>query len=106
MKNGIIKLGTPFAKKIGFTSDKFAGYLWKNDSIILISFIISLQEGNGHFVALVKELLKRKYTVHVPTPSMRMRKIMKEMGAIETVEEDELMGPGEILELCGGIKNE
>lgn len=97
--NGIINLDSKFAKTIGFTSEKFNGYLWKKGRVIIVSFIISLQEGQGNFLKLIKNIQKQKYIIHVPTPSARMRKIMREAGAKEIVEHDATLGPVEIMEL-------
>jgi hypothetical protein len=42
-------LDSPFAKKIGFTSNKFDGYLWCEKNTIIISVIISHCQSKGNF---------------------------------------------------------
>ena len=74
--NGIIKLDTPFAKKIGFTSDKFDGYLWLDNNRIMISFITSLQVDKGNFSKLLNNIWNMGFKVAVPTPSAKMRVIL------------------------------
>jgi len=80
MKNGIVKLGTKRADKLGFMADKFDGWLWKKDAHITISFIISKQEGTGNLRTLFDNIIKAGYGVKVPTPSNRMRAICKKLG--------------------------
>ena len=84
MKDGIIKLDSLRARELGFTSDRFDGYLWKKDKAIIISFIVSRQRGN--FRSLVERILSRGWAVKVPTPLGRMREIVKKNGYVMTVE--------------------
>ena len=73
---GMIRLNTPFARKIGFTSDKFLGYLWLDNDRIMISSIISLHENKGNLSRLFKSIWKMGFKVAVPTPSAKMRIIL------------------------------
>lgn len=73
---GMIELDSEFAKTIGFTSDKFEGYLWYKDDIIIVSFIRSKKKGNCKpFI----EALREKYIIHIPTPSNIMKIIGKKL---------------------------
>jgi len=73
----MIALDSPFASEIGFTSDKFDGYLWYTSGIITISVIISKQPGHGNFGRLLRAIRDRGFITHVPTPSRRMTAILK-----------------------------
>jgi len=80
MKDGIINLDTDFAKELGFTSDKFYGYLWISKNTIWISFIESKQQGKGHFKALLDTIKEKGYDIIVPTPFPRMEAICLKWG--------------------------
>ena len=64
--DGIITLDTDRAKVLGFTSDKYEGYLWKQGDAVIVSFIVSKQRGN--FRELVRRIHALGLTVKVPTP--------------------------------------
>lgn len=78
--NGKIELDSPFAQEIGFTSDKFDGWLWLEDARVLISFIISRQPGEGHLSQLFSAIEARGFAVAVPTPMGLMRAILARKG--------------------------
>jgi len=78
--NGIINIDTPMAKQIGFTGDKFDGYLWKDGKRIIISFIESKQQGEGHLSQLFNNIEKAGFVVAVPTPLGKMQSILKYKG--------------------------
>ena len=78
MKDGIINLDTPRGRQLGFTSDKYDGYLWKKGYSIIVSFIMSKARGN--FRALVKRIHSLGYTVEVPMPLGRMQEIVLKNG--------------------------
>jgi len=82
----LIHLDTPFAKELGFTSDRFAGWLGKKDGYIYISFIESLHPGKGHLSELFDNILKLGYGIKVPTPFARMRAIITKKGFKKTSE--------------------
>lgn len=82
----IIEPDTTFAKELGFTSDRFEGWLGKKDGYIYISFIISLQSGKGHLSELFQNIQKKGYGIKVPTPFAHMRAIIKKKGFHKTVE--------------------
>ena len=89
MMEGIIELDTDFAKELGFTSDKFQGYLWGYPDHIYISFIESNQEGQGNLSSLFDEIWKQGLTIKVPTPFARMRAILEHKGFRQTWEYSE-----------------
>jgi hypothetical protein len=76
MKDGLILPGSKRGRVFGFTSERFEGYLWKCGDRILISLIISLQRGQGHFRELVGNIHAQGYTVAVPCPMADMRLIL------------------------------
>jgi len=85
MKNPIDS-GTSDADELGFTEDKFYGYLWKTDNTIMVSLIVSHHPGKGNFSAFVRGLLEKGYTVKVPTPFPNMLAILKHMHFHQTWE--------------------
>lgn len=87
--DGIIKPDSSVGKELGFTSDKFDGYLWKIDDHIMISFIVSLDQGRGNLRNLFESIWKRGYQVWVPTPFPRMLAILKRLGFTQTFEYDD-----------------
>jgi len=89
--NGMIDLDTKFAKEIGFTSDKFGGYLWKTNNHITLCFIVSRQEGKGNLSSLFNLIWQKGYKIEVPTPLPRMLAIIKAKGFKQKFEYDEEM---------------
>ena len=73
----IIKLDTPFAVEIGFTSDKFScdSYLWGAEQGIVISNIASNVKGS--FKSMMEKIQDRGLIFRIPTPSHRMQEIGK-----------------------------
>jgi len=94
---GMIKLDSSFAKKIGFTSDKFEGYLWRDEKVITISVIISLQEGQGHLRELIERIEEKGYHILVPTPMPAMMILLKRWGFTSRFQ-DGMFGPVNIWE--------
>lgn len=86
MKDGIIILDGKFATEIGFTCDKFEGYLWKVGDYIYISLIKSLNPGHRDLSTLFNSILKKGYGIKVPTPFPRMESICKRKGFKLTTE--------------------
>jgi hypothetical protein len=82
--DGIINLDTDRAKLLGFTSDKYDGYLWRQGDAIMVSFIVSWQRGN--FRELVRRIHALGLTVKVPTPLGRMQEILLKNGYEHTTE--------------------
>ncbi len=88
IKDGPIFPDDKFARKIGFTRDKFDSYLWKDGDSIYISVIISKQPGKGNFSKLINNILKMGYKVKVPIPLGLMRLILLKKGLKKTYEWD------------------
>ena len=84
--DGMIKLDSPLGKEFGFTGDKFDGYLWKTDDVVIISFIMSKTPGKGHFSTLLDAIWREGYTIHVPTPLGQMLPILEAKGFEQTWE--------------------
>ncbi len=97
--DAIVNLGSKEAEIIGFTPDKFDGYLWIRDSTVIISFIISLEEGKGNLKKLFENIREAGFgRIQVPTPSAKMEHLCKRWGFTKKIERDELFGAVEILE--------
>ncbi len=92
-KDGMIAFGSKEAEELGFTPDKFDGYLWKQDDAIIISLIVSKAKGN--FKELVDKIRSFGLAVKIPTPLGRMQNIVKKNGYRHTIEDSE-MGAVEI----------
>lgn len=75
-----IEPDSSWGQKIGFTSDKFSGYLWKEEKYITISFIESLTPGKGNLSNLFDKIQELGYGIKVPTPSARMTAIIMKKG--------------------------
>lgn len=83
---GLIALDSEKAVALGFTSDKFHGYLWQLDGSIMISLIISLKPGQGNLSALFDAILQTGYAVKVPIPMGHMKAILIQKGFTQTLE--------------------
>ena len=81
-----IDLDTPEAIEIGFTSDKFDGYLWRKENCISISFIISRYPGQGNLSKLFDAITAKGIDIKVPNPFPRMESICKKKGFIKIQE--------------------
>lgn len=92
MNDSIIELDTFIAKELGFTSDKFSGYLWRKDNYIFISFIVSLLEGQGNLSNLFRTIQLKGFGIKVPTPFARMKAICISKGFKKTEEWFKEMG--------------
>jgi len=88
----IIKLDSEFGRKLGFTSDKFEGWLWRDGNDIWISFIKTKHEGRGDLSRLFETILEMGYTIKVPTPVGKMKLILINKGFKRTIEFDERTG--------------
>ncbi len=76
----MIELDSARAKELGFTSDRFDGWLWDEGDNVFISFIESKDEGKGNLRQLIQTIWDEGKTVKVPTPSTRMAMILARMG--------------------------
>ena len=98
MNDGMITTDSDFGQQIGFTSDKFFGYLWKQGARIIISLIESRVEGRGDLSRLFDAIEAAGYRVAVPTPLGRMEGILRHKGFAPHLESGPEMGVVEIWE--------
>lgn len=96
MIDGVIDTDSAAGKELGFTSDLFEGWLWKNGQTIYISFIISNDPGKGNLSRLFDAIEQRGFKIAVPTPFDRMQAILKRKGFLPSYEYD---GEGEDIEV-------
>ena len=94
--DGIIELDSAVGKDLGFTSDKFEGWLGKQGNYIYVSFIISKQPNQGNFHNLIEAIHKHGFKIKVPTPFWRMKIWCKNHHVKRTIEEGEPMGRVEV----------
>jgi hypothetical protein len=80
----MIIFGDKLAEDFGFTEDKFDGWLWEDGEFMWISFIISLDPGQGNLKKLFDAIESKGYKLIVPTPSSRMVMICKKRGMVLT----------------------
>jgi hypothetical protein len=80
MNDGMIELDTEFAQSIGFTKDKFRGYLWKEGNVITISLIESRVQGQGYLRELFNNIEAKGFKIQVPTPLGKMQAILEHYG--------------------------
>ena len=93
---GVFTFEHPLAKEIGFTPDKFEGWLGLKDGYIYISFIISKQRGKGNLSKLFDKILSLGYGIKVPTPFASMEEICRKKGFRKIIEHDRRMGNVEV----------
>lgn len=65
---------------LGFTDDKFNGYLYKKGNEIWLSAVMSLDEGKGNFSTLLNNIEKNGFEIVVPLPLKKMQEIIKRKG--------------------------
>lgn len=73
---GIILLDSEAGTELGFTCDRFEGWLWKQGDYIVISFIKSTEPGRGNFVRLLEKIHAEGYGIMVPTAFTEMARIL------------------------------
>jgi hypothetical protein len=78
--DGLIEPDSPLALEFGFSSDRWAGYLWRDGDCILLSLVIARQPGRGSLSRLIRAVEARGYRVAIPTPLWRMRAILEHWG--------------------------
>ena len=98
-KDGMIGLDSKMGNQLGFTSDKFDGWMWKNEDCIYISFIESKDEGKGNLSRLFDNIVEQGYTIKVPTPMGRMISILTKKGFKRTTEPADEFGENETCEV-------
>jgi len=96
IKNGPINVDTPEGLSLGFTRDKFSGYLYKETkdgkNIIYISLIESKQPGRGDFEKLTETIRTAGYWVYVPNAMTQMESILKRWGYERIYQKDDYTG--------------
>ena len=80
-------MDSAIGRELGFTSDRFDGYLWIHPGEIYVSFIESRQQGEGHLSQLFDACWSRGLTIKVPTPFAHMEAILKRKGFEHTWEQ-------------------
>lgn len=79
-QDGFRPAGSEFANQVGFTSERFDGYLWEDKDTCYLSLVISKQPGQGHLSEVLSALTKLGYTVKVPNPIGTMQNILIKKG--------------------------
>ena len=82
-----IQPDSDFGKSIGFTKDKFSGYLWHEGDRLLIDVIVSKYPRMGNFSRLIQAIEDRGLRVAVSNPLMSMQLILMAKGFIPHLEE-------------------
>lgn len=81
-----------FANELGFVSELFEGYLFKDGDYIYISFIVSKEEAKGNLRRLFKNILDNGYGIKVPCPFPKMEFIVNKLGFKQTFEFENMTG--------------
>lgn len=77
VENRPIYPGAPGTEEIGFTRDKFGGYLWRKGNDLWFSLIVSVKPSNGAVRDLINKSEAAGYRVLVPTPLGTMQSILE-----------------------------
>lgn len=86
----MIEPDSELGKWLGFTQDKFDGYMWKKNDQVYVSFLVSKKPNEGNLSKLFGAIHKNGWTIKVPTPLGNMESILYRKGFKNTVEYDEL----------------
>lgn len=78
--DGMVSLDSELGIGLGFTSDKFDGYLWHEGGSIWVSFIESIHQGQGNLKKLFDAIEENGFMLIVPTPFARMQHICEQRG--------------------------
>lgn len=97
-KDKVIHPDSEMGLLLGFTSENFSGYLWKEENYITCSILVSKFPGRGNVQQLFKRILELGYTVKVPTPSNRMQGILEHLNFKCTQTINPLVGSIEVWE--------
>lgn len=85
-----IALGHSLATELGFTKDKFEGWLWLDGGELYVSSIKSLRPNEGNLTALLSRMLSAGFLVKIPTPFPAMHRILVNNGFKRTWEYEPL----------------
>lgn len=77
-----ISFGSTLANDLGFTTEKYSGYLWKAGNWIYISLIETRKEHQGYLRNLFDNIHNAGYNIYIPCPNCRMTKIALQYGFI------------------------
>lgn len=78
---GYLSMQSDFCKEIGFTKDKFDGYLWSSEyNTITLSIVWSIYPGKGNFLTVLNNIKDRGYNILAYDTSKRMTKILEKFG--------------------------
>lgn len=80
MTDGMIALDSEQGTALGFTTDRFDGWLWRKGDACIVSFIVSKQPGQGHFSSLLRQIKAAGLRPQIPTPMGAMREILWRKG--------------------------
>lgn len=78
--------GQPEADELGFTTDRFDGWIGITDDqepAVYLSFVVSKQPRQGHLRAVCDAILARGLAVKIPTPLDDMLAFMERVGGFE-----------------------
>jgi hypothetical protein len=95
MTDGEVRIGDPLAEELGFTAERFDGYLWLVRTDLYVSLVDAKHIGQGHFRAFVEKALAKGLTVKIPTPLGRMEHIVRRWRFKHVTEMSEL-GPCDV----------
>ena len=88
-----IGAGTPYGDYLGFTADKFQGYLWDDGHQIYISAVRSIREGQGNLRQLFERInIELGRQVSIPNPFPVMEEIARKWGFERTVQAADMGG--------------
>ncbi len=71
--DGCAPAGSERAQALGFTAERFQGYVWLSGTTCWLSLVVSLQPNQGHLSELISQLASRGYEIRVPNPTPDMQ---------------------------------
>jgi hypothetical protein len=81
------------AEKIGYTPDKYFGWMYLDEDFgyIYIGQIKTVNRGSGDFSTLVRNINKNEMRIKIVNPSNEMTKICIAKGMKPTIEQDDII---------------
>ncbi len=80
--DGCRPAGSEFADSVGFTAERFDGYLWVTGNVCWLSLVVSRQPGLGHLSEVLRRLAVAGFEIRVPNPSDDMQAILVRKGFV------------------------
>lgn len=74
--DGCRPAGSEFATVVGFTAERFDGYLWLSSAVCWLSLVVSREPGRGHLSEVLRRLTACGFEIRVPNPTVDMRAIL------------------------------